>query len=956
MKKRIKKALKWTGISFLVMILLLILIPIVFKNQIKEMVVDEVNKNLNAELTVGDFDLTFISTFPNMTIELYDTKLTGKDAFQDVDLVKMEKMTAHVGFWSVLFGEQIEVDEIHIDKPVIDIRILEDGKANYDIVKSDSEKTKEEMEEPSNFKLSLKEYSITDGQIRYDDQLYDMFMVLHNLDHTGKGDLTADKFNFETVSDVEKCTYRMYGVNYLTEVKTDAKVNLLMEFTEKSSKFTFKDNKIKLNQVSCSLEGYYEMFEGYDNMDLKLDASQTSFKDFLSLIPAFYRTGYESMVSSGSLALNGILKGKMDDVNMPAWDFSLKVSKGGVNYKVLPGKITNIKIDAGSKFPGGSDFNKITVDIPEFHAELGKNTLDVNLSMRNLEIDPLVTTGVHANMDLTTIKDYIPLAKNESYSGILDANVDLKGKMSSAESGNYDEFDAKGMIDLQKMKYASTTLTEDVSISRMNIKFSPAQLEITELDAKLGASDFQMKGLISKYFEYLFKEDGQLAGKFDFSSTYLDLDALMNVYPESEPEKPVKKASKKDFSAPAESGPTLVPANIDFELNTAISKAKYNGIIANQIQGRTSINNEVATLKNFSMLAMGGRIGLDGSYDTRDHKNPKFDFSYHLKEVEIAELTKNFLTVGKLAPIAQYAKGRISSNFSMSSNLDDNLMPILNSISSNGDISSRSLAITDVPLLGKIEKATQLKNISNRTIDNFKARFSVNDGKVMLTPFDVKLGKIPTKVSGYTTLEKEMNYKFAMDIPKEQIPEKLLKEVEKDLTMANGLHPNIKVGELPPNIKVNVFAIGDVKNPKITTDLPDVLRQAVKDKVGNIIEDVKETIRDSVQTIIDDKSEEIKAEIEAQKKKILEDAQKRADQVKAEGKRAADAARAEAEKIAQQMIEEAGNNPVKKKIAEAGAKKVREEGEKKAIGIENTANQKADEIMRKANEQANKLG
>ncbi len=956
MKKRLKKILKWTGISFLILIVILILIPIIFKNQIKEMVVDEVNKNLNAELTVGDFDLTFISTFPNMTIELHDTKLIGKDKFKGVELVRMEKLTAHVGFWSVIAGDQVEVDEIHIEKPIIDIRILEDGSANYDIVKSDDEKTKEELEEPSNFELSLKEYSVSNGQIRYDDKLYDIFLKLHDVNHSGKGDFTADKFNFETVSDIKKCTYRMYGINYLTEVKTDAKVNLFMEFTENSSKFTFKENNIKLNNVHCSLEGYYEMFESYDDMHLKLDASKTSFKDFLSLVPAFFRTGYESMVSSGSLALNGMLKGKMDDVNMPAWDFSLKVDNGAVNYKALPGKITNIDIDAGSKFPGGSDFNKMTVDIPNFHAELGENTIDANLAARNLEVDPIVISGIHTNVNLATLKDYIPLPKDETYSGILDANVDLKGKVSDAESGNYEAFDAKGTIDLKDMKYASESLSDDVIVDRLHLNFSPTQLELTELNAKIGGSDLLMKGTISEYFGYLFKEDGQLAGNFDFESNYMDLDALMNVYPESEPQKPVKSATKTKVMPEEESGPTLVPENIDFSLNTRIAEAKYNGITAKKVRGTTSIKDEVATLNNFTMQTMGGTVGLKGSYNTKNPDDPQFDFEYNLKDIQIAELTKNFLTVGKLAPIAQYAKGRISSNFAMSSSLDDNLMPVLNSISSNGDISSRSLTITNVPLFDKIEKVTQLKNISNRTLDNFKAHFSIIDGKVILTPFNMKMGKIPTNVSGYTTLEKEMNYKFAMTIPKEQIPEKLLKEVEKGLTMANGLHPDIKIGELPPSINANVFAVGDMKNPKITTDLPDVLRQAVKDKVGNVIEDLKETVKDSVQTIIEDKTEEIKAEIEAQKKKILEDAQKRADQVKAEGKRAADAARAEADKVAQRMIDEAGNNPVKKKIAEAGAKKVRDEGEKKAQGIENTANQKADDIMRKAREEADKLG
>lgn len=953
MKKFLKKTLKWTGITLLVLIILLILIPIIFKDQIKDMVVHEVNKNLTAELKVGDFDLTFISTFPNMTIQLHDTKLIGKKEFKGVELVSMETFTAHVGFWSVIAGDQVEIDEIHIEKPIIDIRILKNGKANYDIVKPDEEKTKEELEEPSSFKLSLKEYSITNAKIKYDDKLYDMYMQLDGLDHTGKGDLTAETFDFETNTIIKKCTYRMSGVNYLTEVNTDATVNLLMEFKEKSSKFTLKENVIKLNAVTCSLDGYYEMLDGYDNMDLKLDASKTSFKDFLSLIPAFYRTGYESMVSSGSLSLKGEVKGKMDDVNLPGWDFAMKVAGGSVKYAGLPGKITNIAIDAGSKFPGGANMNTMTVDVPKFHANLGKNAIDANLAMRNIMVNPYLKSGIHANFDLGTLKDFIPMEKGESYSGILDANIDIDGDMASLDAGDYQKFRAEGVLDISKLNYATSAMNEDVVIDHLRMTFSPEKLALNEMTAKMGKSDFTMDGTLEKYFDYMFKEEGQLEGNLNFSSNYLDLDELMNVYPETE-------GSSEKSSTPAETaddaGPTLVPANILFTMNTKIGKAKYNGIEVRDISGTTGIKDEAANLRNFSMKAMGGTIGLSGSYDTKDHEHPKFDFSYSLKEIDIEQLASNFLTVGKIAPIAKYAKGRISSNFAMKSDLDNNLMPILNSISSLGDISSSKLTISGFPLLEKIENVTKLKDIANQSLNNFRTQFSVEDGKVKLTPFNLKLGKIGTNVSGYTTLEKEMSYTFAMDIPKEQIPAALLNEVEKGLTMLNGLHPDIKVGDLPPSIKANVFAKGDPKNPKITTDLPEQVKAAVKAKMGNLVDDIKETVKDTVKAIVKDKVDDVKEQVAAKKAKILADAQKQADRVKAEGKKAADQVRAEAAKQGEALIKEAGSNPVKKKLAEAAAKKLTDEAEKKAQGLESKANKEADDIMTKARAEADKIG
>ena len=281
LKKFTLKFLKWTGITLLVLIVLLILIPIIFKDQIKQLIVDEVNKELNAELSIRDFDLTFISTFPNMTVELYDTKLTGKDEFKGVELMNIKTVTAHVSFWDVVMGDQIEVDEIHIDKPIIDVRVLENGMANYDIVKTEEEKTPEENEEPSNFKLSLKEYTVKNARIKYDDRASDMYAELINVNHSGTGDLTADELDFVTETSMDKLSFEMEGLSYLTDVKTDADIKIFMKFTDKSSKFTLKENSIAMNKLNFSLDGYYEMFDGYDDMDLKLDAFEGFIQRFL---------------------------------------------------------------------------------------------------------------------------------------------------------------------------------------------------------------------------------------------------------------------------------------------------------------------------------------------------------------------------------------------------------------------------------------------------------------------------------------------------------------------------------------------------------------------------------------------------------------------------------------------------------------------------------------------------
>ncbi|MBL1280982.1 MAG: hypothetical protein COA33_011950 [Fluviicola sp.] len=948
-KKLPFKILKWTGILVVLLVVAIFIVTYFFKDDIKEMVIAEANKSLNVELSLEDFDLTFFSTFPNMTVQLDGVKLQGVDKFKDVTLAEIKTLTAHVGFWSVVGGDKIEIAEIHIIEPKFDIRVLQDGTANYDIVKTDEEKLEEaEVVEESNFKLSLQEYSITDGQISYNDEPGAMYAKIVNLNHNGSGDMTADVIDFKTNTTMDELTYKMDGISYLSEVKTDMLINLLMEFKENDSKFTLEENKIKLNEVELSIDGFYQILDGYDEIDMKLDASNSSFKSLLSLIPTFYQSGYEKMIGSGTIAMNAFAKGRIDDENLPAWDANLKVNNASINYPDLPGKISKIKIDAGSKFPGGSNLDKMTVEISQFKANLDKNTIEAKLMMRQIMSDPNIDASLLAKVDLATLKNFVPMAEGESYSGILDADVAVKGRMSDLDANDFEKFKAEGDLRLSDMLYQSEDMPSDVNIETMKFTFSPKNLEMNELKAKMGKSDFAMNGTIDNYLGYALRDE-VLKGDFNFNSNYLDLDELMPASEASvENSEPVATADGEE--------PLLIPANIDFRLASSINEVKYDGMTVKNIKGNIALKDEVATLDNMTMNAMGGEIGMRGDYNTQNHAKPKMNFGYSLKGVEISELTKNFLTVERLAPIAKYAKGKITSTFDMSTDLTAGFEPILSSLTSLGDIRSTKLSIENVPILNKLEAVTKLKNLSNQTLNNFKTRFKVEDGKVSTSPFDVKLGKIDSKVSGYTTLDQKMDYTMNMDVPKSEIPAAMVKEVEAAMSKLNAMVPNLNIGALPDYIPVKVKMIGDIKNPKITTDFKEAILKATGDFKDNLIESVTETVKDSITSIVSDQVDNAKEEIEKQKQKILADAQKEADNVVAEAKKAADQVRAEGDKQAEDLIKNAGSNPIKKRLAQEGAKKIRATAETNAKKLEAEGQKKSDQIMANARLQADKIG
>lgn len=950
-KSLFRRILKWTGISFLLLLILLIVLPYIFRDKIKELVIEEANKFLKADLSLGDYDMTFLTTFPKFTLELDSVALTGRDQFKGVKLVQLAKLEAGFDLWSVLQGEKIEINTIRLENPIIDVRVTKEGIANYDIVKSDSTAT-EEPAQQSSFALKLKSYEITGGNITYDDKSGDMFASIVNLNHSGEGDLTADVVDFETKTTADAITYIMGNVPYLAAVKTDATLNLLMEFNEKSSKFTLKENEITLNAFKLSFDGFYEMFDNYSDMDIKLNTKKSGFKELISLIPKVFQSGYESMVSKGTLALDGRVNGKMTDTELPAWNFNLDVANASIHYPDLPASINNINVKANCNREQGANLDNIKVDVTKFHAEFVQNTIDATLKLRTPMSDPAIATKILAKVDLATLGKVIPLSKGESYNGKLDADVQLAGKLSDIEKENYAAFDAKGWLSLKDMTYTSADIKDPVQIQEMMFRFTPQNMSLESLNAQLGKSDFSMKGTIDNYLGYMLGSEGDdlLVGNFDYHSNYLDLNELMGIVPAD--------TNAASTAAPTEAssneGATQIPENIDFNLNASANKVKYENVDINNLAGNVKLKDGVASLNNLKMNAMGGNIGLSGSYDARNAQQPKVDLNYDLQNLDIKMLADNFLTVGKLAPVAKYARGSVSTSLKMVGDLKPDFSPVLESLTGNGDFSTSSVKIEGFEPLKKIADALKMPHLATQVLNNVKAQFAFKDGKVEVKPFNVKLGKINTGIQGTTSFNTDIDYLMNMQVPKDQIPAEMVKLVETAIGKVNSLAPRLNVKGLPDIIPVKVNVGGTVMKPVIKNNF----KESIMELTGNVKDQVKELVdkaKDSVTTIVKDKIEDVKKDFTAEKNKIMADAQAQADKLVAEAKKQGDAIRAEADKQAQAMVNGAGN-PIEKKLKQKAGDELRKKADASADKIEQEAQTKANGIMSAAKAKADALG
>lgn len=924
-KSLFKRILKWSGITFLVLLILVIAAPFLFKDKLVQLVKDEANKNLNAKVDFGDFDLTLFSSFPDFRFKIQNVSVVNIEPFAGDTLAYIKELSFDLNIKSVISGDKYQINSVVIDEPKINGIVMHDGKANWDIAKPSADTTATVPADTgtTKFALQLKSLDIKHATITYNDIQGNMSAILKDMNYTMSGDFTQDVFVLSNLLEIAEMSYNMSGVGYLTKAKIRFKADLDMDMP--NMKFAFKENELDLNDLGLSFDGFVAMPKEDISMDMKFAAKQTEFKSILSLIPSVYSKDFASVQTKGNLKLNGFVKGTMHSEQdstkntYPSFDINLAIADAMFKYPSLPKSVNNINIDVHVANP--KDYLDATViDVNKFHLEMAGNPIDMWAHVKTPISDPDLAAEVKGVINLASVKEFIPLDKGDDMSGVVKANIEAAGRMSSLDRKEYDKFKMAGTLEVNAMNYKTATLPYDVLLNTLKLNFTNQFVELAAFDAKMGKSDIKANGKIDNFMQYIFK-DSLIVGHFNMQSNLMDLNQLMSSSSSTTEAQPAAADT-------AAAGVVEVPGNIDFILNANITQLLYDNLVIDNMNGNIEIKKKKVDMTNLKLGLLGGNVLMNGYYETTNPSKPTVNMNFKVDNFDIQKTFNAFNTVQKLAPIGQYAKGMFTATLeNFQAELDQTMSPVLSSLHGNGVFKTNSVSVGGFPPFTKLGEALKIEQLKNLTIQNVVADYEFKDGRVNLrNPVKVKIDKIDAEITGSTGFDQTIDYNWKMDVPTEMFGAQANTMVAGLLGQANSAAgTNLTV---PKNVKVNVGFGGTVMKPTIKT--------GTKSDGKSTTEAVKEQVVTAVKDKANEEAQKILADAQAQVDKIKADAQVAADKLKAEGYAAAD-----------KQVEDV-KNPIAKIAAKKAAELSKQQVDKSAQKILDEAEVKCQKILEDA--------
>jgi len=593
--------------------------------------------------------------------------------------------------------------------------------------------------------------------------------------------------------------------------------------------------------------------------------------------------------------------------------------------------------------------DKTIVNVDLFHMELAGSPFDMTFSLKTPISDPDFKGSAVGKIDLTALSKAVPM-DSISLSGIIDMSVQMAGKMSMIDKAQYDRFQASGKMSVKNMS-VSMTGYPDVKISEAGLEFTPAYAAMTNTKINVGKSDFALSGRIENYIPYVFGNK-TIKGNLAMRSALLDVSDLMSKMSSATTAaataiKDTASQSKME-QAPVKAESTgsktviKVPKNIDFDFDALIDEFSYDNIKAQKVKGHIIVRNGILSIRDAGMNILNGSIAMNADYDTRDTLKPVMKADFDMQNIGVRDAFNTFSTVKKLAPAAKSIDGKISAKLNYTSLLGPDMMPVTNTINGTGILKSSEIILLESKTFDKMKEVLKLGDKYSNTFKDINISFKIADGRVFVSPFDVKTGNLKMNIGGDQGLDQTLNYIVKTEIPRSDLGSSVNSLIDNLATTAASFGIKYKPADI---IKVNVKVTGTFSKPIVAPFFGNTSGETG----GGVKAAAQETVKQTIDNTVDKGKEKARTEAEAQGDKLIKEAEDRGQQLRDEAAKGAENIRKEADAQAQKLIDDnATKGQIQKMAAQKGAESTRKNADKKATQLVQEADVQANKLVEEA--------
>lgn len=541
----------------------ILLTPWLLKDQVIELVERQISGRLYGTVAFEDVDLSLLSTFPALTIQVVGLSVAGAGEFEGVPLASVQSLRVGVDLRRLVRDDQLLIESAVVVQPEIYLIVNEDDEANYDIIKASDEEESKAEDEPQALTLRLQRFEVTDGRIEYEAPGAEV--VLEGLEHGGSALVDGAIYTLASTTTVESLTVRVGNVRYVRKAKASLNLSAVLDVDDK--RLDVERLEVALNELSAKASGTIESVGESVRLDIELESGKgQSLRALVSAIPAAYSGDLSGLRASGTYALSAKVKGRVPsrEGHAPPFSASLRVRNGKLQGADLPLPLHGIEVAATLRHPGGH-LDEVAVDIRRLEVRAGEGHIEGQLSISKPLSKLFLEAALNGRMDLAELSQAYPLSDDAELQGKVGFELGLVAKGDRVRL-------LTGWMTATALAYLPENAPQ-VRVSAASLSFAPRATKVDSLFATYGRSDLRVTGTLSPLTTML-RQDRPVVGNLALDSRLFDLDEFL----------------EGDF--------VEIPPNLDITIPAKAKKLLYKKLVFPDMSAVVIIKDGEASLTN----------------------------------------------------------------------------------------------------------------------------------------------------------------------------------------------------------------------------------------------------------------------------------------------------------------------------------------------------------------------
>lgn len=833
-----KKALKILSVSLLALLALVIVLPALLKGKIEATLKNTINKNINATLDFESATLSLLKHFPNATVEVKNSVLVNQLPFEGDTLFAAETVALTLALHELFKGDEepIRIQRVQVDRAKLHLKTDETQNTNYAIAKQkDGTGTTAKKEKSADVVLALETYAITNTEIRYEDKTSGMRLALSEVHHSGTGDLSLEKSELNTTTQA-LVSLAVDSTTYLNAHRLALDTRVGIDFTK--NRYTFLENKALINQLPLVFEGFVQLNEDHQNVDITFKTPSSAFKHFLGAIPEAYSKSLEAVQTAGTFEVDGHLKGVVDAEHIPTFHIKIDAENASFNYPELPKSVQNLSLHAEIDNTTGLA-EDTAIDLKKLSFTIDQDTFTLRSHITELLGNPKVNARINGTVNLAHLAQAYPLRSAANLKGLLKADITTAFDQESIEKKQYQRTKTRGNLTLTEFEYPVAALKQPVHVDVAALTFTPQTVSINALKGKMGTTDFSTTGTLNNLLGCIFNDE-KIEGRFKVNSNTVVLDDF-EVEENAE-------ATKSTVSTT--SGEKIkIPAFLDCTLHVTARNLIYDNLNLKNVTGTVRLKDETATLENVTSDLFGGTLGLSGTVSTQK-EIPIFALDLKMHRCNISESFAGLDLFKVVAPLTQVLQGRLNSDITIAGNLKDNLVPNLATISGNwaAQLISTQIDTKNAPLVSTLSHQLPFLHLEDWSLNDLKTTLRFTDGAVTVKPFTLTHKDIAMEVAGGHTFDQQLHYTTTLQLPAHYLG----KEVAQRLPQVDD--NTLKALTLPVRVQLEGSYAQPTVRTDLTTGISQLTAQLIELQAQKLVRQGRDKAKDLLSAVVQKKS------------------------------------------------------------------------------------------------------